>query len=214
MTFFWPGKAPVGGERVGTKRGGGILACSSLLVALVAAPAHAAADSGQPHGRSSQVERRPAIADFEGRPLDMAGDWGQARACLVWRQGGVLECFRSSEALDRRAAQLAPARAAHDSSGAVTALSSFSCSSSLSLYDYGGYGGRRVSFWDRGFWQNLGDYGFDDAPSSYIVGGCYAHLAEHPDGAGWWYPGDTSPYHGEAYMYWYWDNRVSSIFVE
>jgi len=194
------------------------LASSALLLALIAVPARAATDPGQEttsaHGRSPLVERRPAIADFEGRRIDLAGDWGEARACLVWRQGGVVECFRSSQALDRRAADLAPARAVHDSAGAVTALSSFSCSSSLSLYDYGGYGGRRVSFWDRGFWQNLGDYGFDDAPSSYIVGGCYAHLAEHPDGAGWWYPGNTSPYHGEAYMYSSWNNRVSSIYVE
>jgi hypothetical protein len=199
----------------------------AVFVALVAVPAHAGAmplDNDGPHPPSAAVEGGPVMADFEGHQIDLAGDWGEAQACLVWRQGGVLECFRSSAAMERRAHQLSSQRgsgldggtaaAPAGRDGAITAFSEFSCSSSLSLYDYGGYGGRQVSFWDRGFWQNLGDYGFDNATSTYIVGGCYAHLAEYANGAGWWYPGDTSPYHGEAYMSSSWNNRVSSIYIE
>ena len=48
--------------------------------------------------------------------------------------------------------------------------------------------------------------------SSYIVGGCYAHLAEHPDGGGWWYPGPTYPYAGEPAMSW--QDVISSIYIE
>jgi hypothetical protein len=209
---------------------GAVVGGLTLFVALAGAPAYAApnaqAADGQAHAPSSQVERRPAVADFEGRAIDLAAGWGDATACLVWRQGGVVECFRTAQAMHARAEQLAPDRAAQagrgqaggsqgsTGTGAVTAFSAYSCSSSLSLYDYGGYGGRELDFWDRGFWQNLGDYGFENATSSYIVGGCYSHLADYRDGAGWWYPGATSPYHGEAYMTWGWNDRVSSIYLE
>lgn len=195
----------------------GVLLAGPALVVALAVPAQAAGgppdDAGQAHAPSSQVGRGAAIADFEGHALDLAGDWGAAHACLVWRQGGVLECFRTPEAMRAFAAQLA-SQHRPDAGGTVSAFSAYSCSSSLSLFDYGGYGGRELDFWDRGFWQNLGDYGFENATSSYIVGGCYAHLADYRDGAGWWYPGDTSPYHGEPYMSWSWDNRVSSIYIE
>jgi len=161
-----------------------------------------------------EIERRPAIAMFEGRELDLSESWGEATACLVWRQGGVLECFRSPEALDAQATELAPRRAESTGSKSTAAESAYSCSSALRLYDRAYYGGRQLWFWDRGFWQNLPDFGFDDRTSSYILGGCYAYLAEHPDGGGWWYPGPTYPYAGEPVMYDSWDNTITSIYVE
>jgi hypothetical protein len=209
---------------VSWKRLGACLSVWAVFTALVASPAHAAAplDNDHPHPASPNVQRGPALADFEGSTIDLGGDWGAARACLVWRQGGVLECFRSAAAMDQRAAQLASRHDATRGGGgggtaapaAVTAFSSFSCSSPLNLYDNISYGGRQLTFWDRGFWQNLADYGFDDRMSSYITGGCYAHLAEYRDGAGWWYPGPTSPYHGESWVGWAWNDRVSSIYIE
>lgn len=182
-----------------------------LLVSGGVAPAGAGAPAD-----SVRVERRPAIATFEGKKIDLARGWGEARACLVWRQGGVMECFRSEAALDAREAELAarrpePEREATTSYSAY-ASSSYYCSSSLRLYEHNYYAGRRLSFWDRGYWQNLADYGFDDSMSSYIVGGCYAHLAEHPNGGGWWYPGPTYPYAGEPVMGW--QDVISSIFIE
>ena len=154
---------------------------------------------------------------FEGQRINLAQDWGDAKACLIWRQGGVLECFRSEAALDAFEAQLAPRRAATSTAttgdvAGLYAASSYSCSSSLRLYEDNWYGGRRLSFWDRGYWQNLAWYGFDDQLSSYIVGGCYAHLAENPDGGGWWYPGPTYPYAGEPVMGW--QDVISSIYIE
>lgn len=192
----------------------------SMLVALVftlAVPVPAGAQARRGDGRhpAVPVERRPAIALFEGRRIDLAGDWGEAKACLVWRQGGVLECFRTVEALDALEARLAPNRAATTPStddGRLLAASSYSCSSPLRLYEHNWYGGRRLSFWDRGYWQNLYLYGFDNQTSSYIVGACYAHLAEHPDGGGWWYPGPTYPYAGEPVMWW--QDVISSIYIE
>ncbi len=198
----------------------GWLAVTALLLISVSGPAQAQ-DSSRPDNvelhspsRNGQL-RAGALARFEGRTIDLAADWGDAKACLVWRQGGVLECFRSAEALDAREAQLAPRRAALDSttSYGATAAYSYSCSSALRLYEYNWYSGRRLSFWDRGFWQNLGDYGFEDQTSSYIVGGCYVYLAEHAYGGGWWYPGPNYPYAGEPAMSWDWQDTISSIYI-
>ena len=178
------------------------------------AAAQAQRDHVVPGPAGSAVERRPAIASFEGRSIDLAEDWGEARACLVWRQGGVLECFRTPEALDAREAQLDRSGGRRPSSEtAVTASYAWSCSSSLRLFDWTWYGGRVLSFWDRGYWQNLWHYGFEDRTSSYIVGGCHVHLAEHWDGGGWWYPGPTFAYVGEPVMYWDWQNTISSIYI-
>jgi len=198
------------------------LGLTALLLIPIAGPAladtTARVENVDPHSPSRNAQLRAgAVASFEGRAIDLAGDWGDAKACLVWRQGGVLECYRTEQALDAREAQLAPRRAALDATayGATAAYSyySYSCSSPLRLYDYNWYGGRRLSFWDRGYWQNLGDYGFADQTSSYIVGGCYVYLAEYADGGGAWYPGPTYPYAGEPAMSWDWQNTISSIYI-
>ena len=177
----------------------------------IAGPAAAQVSGGRRQSPvAGGVERRPAVASFEGGSINLAQDWGDARACLVWRQGGVLECFRTPEALDAREADLGSTLGVSDFSDKS---SSFSCGSPLRLYDYTYYGGRQLSFWDRGYWQNLWDYGFDDRTSSYIVGGCYTYLAEYADGGGWWYPGPTYPWAGEPVMYWNWQNTISSLFI-
>jgi hypothetical protein len=197
----------------------GWLGLAALLVVSVAGPAQAEdssrLDNVDLHSRDRNAQiRAAALATFEGRTIDLAGDWGEAKACLVWRQGGVLECFRTGAALEAREAQLAPRRAALDATTyGATAAYSYSCSSSLRLYEYNWYSGRRLSFWDRGFWQNLSDYGFEDQLSSYIVGGCYVYMAEHADGGGWWYPGPNYPYAGEPAMSWDWQNTISSIYI-
>lgn len=185
-----------------------------LLGLAVPAPAGAQTRNDDRHA-AARAEHRPVTASFEGRHIDLSEDWEEAKACLVWRQGGVMECFRSVEALDALEDRLAGRREALAPTVPSTfAASAWSCSSSLRLYEHNWYDGRRLSFWDRGFWQNLGDYGFDNRTSSYIVGGCYAHLAEHSNGGGWWYPGPTYPYAGEPVMGWGWQDVISSIYIE
>lgn len=188
----------------------GLLGLAALLVLPIAGPAGA---------REAPRDAGPSrsIASFEGVTIDLSKDWGDAHACIVWRQGGVFECFRTDAELDAREAKLslqsgAPREPESTSASPAVAYSSW-CSSSLRLYDYNWYGGRRLSFWDRGFWQNLSDYGFEDRTSSYIVGGCYSYLAEHADGGGWWYPGPSFPYAGEPIMLWDWQDRISSIYI-
>jgi hypothetical protein len=188
----------------------------AAVVFALAMPAPAGAQTRRGDGRHpvAAAERMPAIALFEGRRINLAEDWGDAKACLVWRQGAVLECFRTVEALDALEARLRPQSepTSLSSDGSVFVASSYSCSSSLRLYEHNWYGGRRLSFWDRGYWQNLSWYGFDNQASSYIVGGCYVHLAEHSNGGGWWYPGPTYPYAGEPVMGW--QDVISSIYIE
>ena len=85
----------------------------------------------------------------------------------------MLECFRTREAADARVAILSSQAAA-----------SFSCATPLRLYENGGWWGRTLYFYSRGYWQNLGDYGFDNQLSSYIVGACWTYLAENNNGGG------------------------------
>jgi hypothetical protein len=196
----------------------GILGWAAAALALVVPTPAGATQRAEPG--SVAAERRPAIATFEGRQIDLAGDWGEAKACIVWRQAGVLECFRTEAALDAKEEQLRGGRPPRGDAGGgtddLTAARAYSwspwCSSPLRLYEHNWYSGRRLSFWDRGYWQNLADYGFNDSTSSYIVGACYAHLAEHPNGGGWWYPGPTYPYAGDPAMGW--QDVISSIYIE
>ena len=185
-----------------------------LLVLMVPTAAGAQTRDGG-RNAAAQVERRSALASFEGRTIDLAADWEGAAACLVWRQGGVLQCFRDAAELDALEARLSKGRhAAEPELTASIAAYSGMCGSSLRLYEHNYYGGRKLSFWDRGYWQNLSDYGFEDRTSSYIVGACYVHLAEHANGGGWWYSGPTYPYAGEPVMGVGWQDVISSIYID
>ena len=93
------------------------------------------------------------------------------------------------------------------------AAAGWSCSSPLRLFEHSYYGGRQLLFFDRGYWQNLTDYGFNDQLSSYIIGACYTYLAEHTNGGGAFYPGSTSPWVGMSWLIAGWDNRVSSLYM-
>lgn len=170
---------------------------AALCVALSAPPAIAAEKTG-----TKVTPPRATLATFEGRTIDLAGDWGAAKACSV--RGGAIECFRSEAEADSLSAA---------SGGGATTNYSYSCSSPLHLYDGTYYGGRRLSFWERGYWQDMRWYGFNDQASSYIVGACYVYLAEHQEGGGQWYPGPTYPYAGSPTMYYGWSNQITSIYV-
>jgi hypothetical protein len=149
-----------------------------------------------------------SIALFEGRQIDLAQGWGDARACVVARSGGVVECFADQAGLLAREAQLGARNVA------PAAVASASCATPLRLYADTGYGGRELDFYDRGFWQNLSDWSFGNQLSSYRVGGCGVSLADGANGGGSSYPGNTSAGHAEPAMSSGWDNRVSSIFIK
>lgn len=159
-----------------------ILATASAVAVPAAAEPGGEATFRQP---SRQVERRPALADFEGSKIDLSKGWGEAQACVVARGAGLLKCYRTEQAMELEIQALL------ESSPAAAASS---CASPLRLYEHGNYGGRQLLFYDRSFWQNLDAYGFGAHLSSYKVGACNSHLADFNDGYGYWYPGNTSAY--------------------
>ncbi|HEX6597293.1 MAG TPA: hypothetical protein VF045_10175 [Acidimicrobiales bacterium] len=161
---------------------------------------------------AAEAPARPGIARFEGSEIDLRAGWGNAQACLVARRAGVVECFRSSAAMEARERQVAANRGAPRTDTMAAASSGWWCESPLRLYEHGFYGGRQLSFWDPGFWQNLGDWGFNDQVSSFRIGSCHAYLAEHSWGGGAWYPGYTGPYVSSPTMSSGWNDRISSIY--
>ncbi len=150
----------------------------------------------------------PTPAQFEGQTIDLAQGWGQARACLVYQQAGIVECFRDRAGLQAREQQLA-------ASGVLPRVSAAAaCSSPLRLSTDIYYGGRELALYDRGYWQNLSTWSFDNQTSSYKVGGCGVHLADYANGGGSWYPGNTSAGWWEPFMLSGWDNRISSVYLQ
>lgn len=178
-----------------------------LVTAVVAAifmavlPASGFADGKQPPAGS------PSFALFEGKQIDLSKGWGDAHACLVAHIAGVVECFRDRSGMLARESQLQAQFASPE-------IAAVSCSSPLRLFADPSYGGRELDFYDRGYWQNLSTWSFDNQLSSYKVGACGVYLADYANGGGSWYPGNTSPGHDEPSMLLGWNDRVSSIYIQ
>ncbi|GHE63566.1 hypothetical protein [Streptomyces capitiformicae] len=173
------------------------LAAAAVLGAGSATTGQAAAAASAPRG---------AVATFEGKKTDLSGGWGAAKACGVWQNS--VNCFRTTAELDRKATQVYADRTA----AGIRAR----CSSPLELGEHIDLrpNGRILRFYDRGSWQNLTRYNFNNKTSSYRTGACTAHLAENLGGEGNWYPGNTGPNHYERAMSSRWNDRVSSIKID
>lgn len=165
-----------------------LAAFAALALAIGAPSAIAASGAGS-------TPPSPSIATFEGKQIDLSKGWGDAQACLVYRAAGLVECFRDRVSLDAREQQL-DAQISTDS----VATASTTCSTPLRLFADAGYGGRELDFYDRGYWQNLSTWSFDNQLSSYKTGACAVYLADSTNGDGSWYPGTTSANHGESSM--------------
>jgi len=173
-----------------------LVACFSAVIAtglLFSAPAHAAS-----------VSPNSSMASFEGHTINLADGWGQAKACLAWRQRDILECFRTRAELNAREAGLVDAD---------KAVPDTSCSSSLDLYSGSGFSGLELSLIDTGYWQELSYDGWDNLTVSYIGGACAFHLAQGDFGQGYWYPGDTGAWSAVPNMG-SWDDTVSSVYID
>lgn len=117
-------------------------------------------------------------ATFEGRSIDLPGGWQGAQACAVFAANDV-RCYDTTDAADRasgynRAVDPLAARAPACASGWVC------------LYQYANGEGRRLIFSDE-YWDNLGNYGFDNKTSSWRNNqnsGDNASLARNADGSG------------------------------
>lgn len=169
-------------------------------------------------GCDPETESSPKtiVANFEGEKLRLAEGWKDANSCVVWQ--GATECFRNDADADALIREIE----AGTTPNTVTPPSAgpeFRCSHNcLHLYQHNDFNrnrqGRHLTFCDRGYWQNLGDYSFNDELSSYKTGDYGVHLSYHANGAGHWYPGDTSACTSSSQMRSGWDNEVSAIFIE
>jgi len=181
----------------------------SLTVCVVTALVVAApvgASEASPTGASVGVE-----AVFEGRPIDLTGDWGDATACLIWNEVGVHECFRTEAEMDKRAAELEQEFGLPPGDPAKTTY----CSGSVKLYDGVVYTGNVLNFRDRFTWINLSTYGFSNKTSSYKIGPCSSIFADYNSGG---YPRysstETEAWDTATVMASGWGNRVSSIYIK
>ncbi|HEX7276730.1 MAG TPA: hypothetical protein VF244_05090, partial [Acidimicrobiales bacterium] len=174
------------------------VAGAGFLASVGASPASAQTTRGS--SWSPPTTRAPGavetLADFDGHSIDLSTNWEDAKACVVLRQANVIECFRTT----------AEGEAEANAINSQFAASGFSCWSPLRLYEHSAFGGRQLMFFDRYYWQNLPDYGFNDQTSSYRVGACYSYLAEHSNGGGAFYPGPIAPWSSVAWMITSWND--------
>jgi hypothetical protein len=81
----------------------------------------------------------------------------------------------------------------------------------LVLWEHENEGGWNVNMFTRQWWANL-DHPYFKNASSYRMGGHSGHMAEHANGAGFWFPGPTGICaHGNLTGYSpSWNDRISS----
>jgi hypothetical protein len=168
-----------------------------------------------PAGAASAAEGE-SEASFDGGTIVLDdGSWDGARACAVvgdsvacfatetemnaWLAGGAGSGGTGAEGLTLQRASLAQA-----------ATMALSCSSTLRLYEHGGFTGRILYFSSRAQWFNLSDYGFANRTSSFKVGACTAYMADYSNGGGSWYPGGGA-FASVGVMPSSWNDRISSI---
>lgn len=185
------------------------IAAMSIAVLAFSACGHAPEDVESEETEDTAGEQG-AIALFEGRTLDLSRDWGEAKSCLIWTQAGISECFRTDKELEAREAE---AEREQQQPPQEQATASAQCSGYLHLYEHVNFGGRHLAFRDRGYWQDLGRWGFNDKLSSFTTGPCGVHLSWDTGGRGGWYPGNTGAYVRHSRMISGWNDEISSIYI-
>jgi len=151
-----------------------------------------------------------AVAGSAGgtSPVDLSHGWGSAKACLVWTQGGIVECFASAQELAAAETRLRAASVAL----APGVIPNASCNSDVKLFSGSSYTGLELDIWDVGYWVNLSAYGFANLTVSFINGGCQSYLAKGPNGTVAWYP-NSGPWVAVSNMGLYWNYTLESVYV-
>lgn len=176
-----------------------MMAVFVALVGTVALPASA----------TENVKGETAV--FESREINLADGWGEATACLIWNDAGVVECFRTEEALDARVAQIEQGLGLD---GSESGRSSW-CSGYIRLYDGTYYSGSVLYLRDRSQWLNLSGFGFSNRTSSFKISACAAYFADGDWGGGSWYPtSGTQAWDVAPFMASGWNDRVSSVYIQ
>lgn len=170
------------------------LLCRALMsvaasLALPCVPTFAATPEGDGAGR----------AWFEDHWINLEVDWEEAGACHV---GVTTVCYRTEKDMD---ADLA-------ATGEAVTLAA-SCASSVRLYDGISYTNNVLLLSQRLTPLNLSSYGFDNATTSYKVGGCDADFYAGANLGGSTYPGNTAAFAQSPSMATGWNNVISSVYI-
>ena len=181
------------------------------VAAVVSLPASAATASAPAALIVEDADALASVATFEGGQIDLAEDWGEARACAVTETG--TRCFRTEAQMDRFLRGISSADAPAGGKSGWRRAASTNCGSVLRLYDGTWYGGTVLSVAIRWTILNLANYGFDNRTSSYRVGACAAEFYSGSWGGGSVYSGATWAGASAGTMNSGWDNQVSSIYI-
>lgn len=161
------------------------------MILVIAPPAHASDRAAEPPG---------VTATFEGRTINLAQGWGDAKACHS--DDYSTRCYRSEAEMD-------------EIEGAVpvdSAVAARACSGNLRLYRGTSYSGGVLSLSTQYITLNLASYGFNNDTSSYKVGPCAARFYDTNNGSGL-YPGSTGANISKTSMLSGWDNRIGSVYL-
>jgi hypothetical protein len=178
--------------------------CITALASLPVAAASAADGEGE--------------ASFDGETIVLDdGSWDGARACAVVADG--VQCFATEAEMNAWLAGGAGAAGAAAEGQTVqravfaqAATMALSCSSTLRLYEHGGFSGRTLFFSSRAQWFNLSLYGFANRTSSFRVGACSSYMADYNNGGGGWYPGGGA-FASVSVISGSWNDRINSIYL-
>lgn len=170
------------------------LAGAALLLGTVGSTAHAA----------PPAEQKPSmIASFEGRSIQLADGWGDARACAS-DDGVTARCYRSEAEMEAAEGGWSPER--------TSATASACALPGVRLYRGTSMGGGVLQLTAQFTVIDLAPYGFDNDTSSYRIGVCSARFYDSNAGVTA-YPGNTNAGASATSMLSGWDNRVSSVYI-
>jgi len=153
---------------------------------------------------------------YNGKLVDLSGDWEGARACIVIPEYLALaECFDTDGERDERLADLGLSYLFEETKipAGLRPHTSY-CSSYLKLYNGYSYSGQSLWLSARGFWLNLSQYSFNQKTSSYKVGGCSTYMADWASGGGTWIPTSaTQAWDKDSVISGSMNNDVSSVYI-
>jgi hypothetical protein len=193
-----------------------VIALAAVAAFVTAVPAEAqprshadALAAGDPAATAPSFRDDAHGAVYRGNPVSKATIQSQDLACLAV-QDGPSRCYGSAQALE--AAELTKPASASRKRRRKARAAACGIYEILHIWVSADYTGSVASLADRHRWANIGN-GMNNRGSSFVMGDHSGHLAEHYDGLGWWYPGNTGVCAFENNLNKNgsgWNNRISS----
>jgi hypothetical protein len=151
----------------------------------------------------------PDTAGYAGGTLDLSESWGTAAACVELTS--ATKCYGTEAELLAFHPELNTFVTSTKGRSGLGAMVLANCSSSLRLYDGGGYTGSVLYLTTRQVVLNLSSYGFDNVASSYRVGACATTFYSLSNAGGGWF--SRAAYAQSTSMPAGFSNVVSSVYI-